>query len=159
MLKVGKHVGNWTSISLPQRTQSCNVWVHRGQLQSPVWLSINPASVFVFHDSKWSEAFFARISGRKRQEKVHCLLKAQGIRCVAVSKGRLLKADLNFVPLDNSVELSSSLMMKSWAFQRLWCWTGFLSSCLLRPSLGFNDGTVVRQWCSSWLLNSGLGML
>ena len=56
---------------------------------------------------------------------MHCLLKAQGIRCVAVSKGRLLKADLNFVPLDNSVELSSSLMMKSLSISEVMMLNGF----------------------------------
>lgn len=73
-------------VGLSLRTQSCDVWHDRGQLQSQVWLSIHPAPVFCLHDGKWRQTFLAQICCRKRKEKAHGLLQNRRVFHVAVSK-------------------------------------------------------------------------
>ena len=62
-------------VCIPLWTQSCNVWVNGGQLQSQVWHSMHPASVLCFYDNKWREAFLTQVDGHKRKEKGHSLVR------------------------------------------------------------------------------------
>ena len=60
-------------VRLPLQTQSCDVWINQGQLQSQVRLSIHLASVFDFYyllflSSK--EKPFSHVYGRRRKHKV-----------------------------------------------------------------------------------------
>ena len=89
-------------------TKSSDDWVNRGQLQSQVWLSIHPISVFclVGRDNKPFSNRYVVANGRRKRV---ALSESDGYSpCLCIQKSNnenLLKSDFNVSSQDNSKTL------------------------------------------------------